>query len=162
MLRDRSMSASGKLHRSVGIGGQWQQWAVISSAISTVSRKQTLAAPQKIGKMGSFQTFSASRHHGRSAQSSSTRTALTGHSPIDRLAAVRPVRPAIRCNREIKRVANSHTADKPVLAAAAIADAAFPRSCSRFFCRNALHFTEAAIELLDLVSSPNNSFVARG
>jgi hypothetical protein len=27
MLRDRSMSASGKLHRSVGVGGQWQQWA---------------------------------------------------------------------------------------------------------------------------------------
>jgi hypothetical protein len=38
--------------------------------------------------------------------------ALTGHSPIDRLAAMRPVKLAIRCNREIKRVANSHNADK--------------------------------------------------
>jgi hypothetical protein len=41
--------------------------------------------------------------------------ALTGHSPIDRLAAVRLVKPAIRCNREIKRVANSQSADKPAL-----------------------------------------------
>jgi hypothetical protein len=28
MLRDLSMSASGKLHRSVGGDGEWQQWAV--------------------------------------------------------------------------------------------------------------------------------------
>jgi hypothetical protein len=27
MLRDLSMSASGKLHRSVGGDGEWQQWA---------------------------------------------------------------------------------------------------------------------------------------
>jgi hypothetical protein len=28
MLRDLSMSASEKLHRSVGGDGEWQQWAV--------------------------------------------------------------------------------------------------------------------------------------
>ncbi|MDG1531995.1 MAG: hypothetical protein P8Q99_11660 [Paracoccaceae bacterium] len=36
MLRDRSTSASGKLHRSVGVGGQWQQWAVHVCQIETI------------------------------------------------------------------------------------------------------------------------------
>jgi len=51
--------ASRQLHRSVDCYDDGPVWAVISDLVLTVSRKRTFAAAQKIGNVGSNQTFAA-------------------------------------------------------------------------------------------------------
>jgi len=52
LLRFASTAAFGKLHCGEAIPCERLLWAVISDVVLSVSRKQTLAAAQKIGKVG--------------------------------------------------------------------------------------------------------------
>ncbi len=56
-----SVSALGKLQRSVESRLRRPVWVEISGSVLSASRKRTLAAMQNVGKMGSFRTLAATR-----------------------------------------------------------------------------------------------------
>ena len=83
--------------------------------------------------LGSLPPFSATQHPPLRTSPATLLTAHCRHPAADRDAAVRPVEPAIRCERKISIQANLQSADFADLGYSNFADAAFLCACGKCF-----------------------------
>jgi len=96
------------------------------------SRKRTLAAIHQSRSLGSLPPLDRPQHFAFGCHYRKSGSALTGPPTHDCNAAVRSFEPAIRCDWKTEMAEFTHSGTNLPCAVAAIADAAFLRTNSRF------------------------------